>query len=535
MFPFSRRLFINLNKNNNNNNYGRLSTSSVGKLCSKEEDLTEDQYFQFRKDQLSQLHGENDSEWYKTTEEHLRNASGAIKRIRREYSGLNPGESDPNRSSYQISGRIHSIRRAGKKLSFVDVRSDGQHRIQLKVNGDPNVKDARRGDFVAAEGFPCKTPAGELSVETNKVRVLSPSLRKWASNFTGWDDPNKRYRQRHLDFWHNPEKIDIFRKRAEIVTDIRDFFRSEGFLEVETPILHSTAGGASAKPFETYHLDSQRSMNLRIAPELYLKRLIIAGFDKVFEIGKQFRNEGVSKRHNPEFTTCEFYEVGADYKSVMSTTARLLRSLVVGKGDDQDLMVPFEKDGRNVVLDFKSKFNRIDFLESIESVINEKLPTPEEIEMDDERVFHHLRDICKRHNVDCGKSDFCGKVLDKLFSKLVEPELIQPTFVLHHPRSLSPLAKSLPGDEFLCERFELFIGGMELVNAYTELNNPILQRKLMLKQTQKADGQKADEDFLSALEHGMPPTGGWGLGVDRLVMLLTNQSSIKEVILFPSV
>lgn len=490
--------------------------------------LSAEEYTLFRKEKLS--HIEN---WYP----HRFEVSHSVKTLMDTFGHLGPSESDV-KQNVSIAGRISKIRNAGRKLIFLDIVHLGS-RLQIKVQentfeGDMNdrVRVLRRGDIIGISGFPGRTKAGELSVLAQKVDLLAPCLQLMPNNKVELENMDKRFRRRHVDFLGDPEKMKIFRVRSQIIKTIRSFLDERDFLEVETPVLSSKVGGASAEPFKTHHNDLNIQMFMRIAPELYLKQLVIAGFDRVYEIGKQFRNEGIDSTHNPEFTTCEFYQAYADYKDLMSLTGKLIRD-IVDQHFDEELKVPYMMKGRPIILDFKAKFNRYDYFSSIEAALNQCLPSPEEIVRDQESTRKILKNLCQRNGIDSSQARTSAKLLDKLFGYFVEPELAQPTFILDHPQALSPLAKPHRSKVGVAERFEFYIAGQEIANAYTELNDPEKQRQYF--QTQSVDEKTlVDEDYIQAMEFGLPPTGGWGLGIDRLTMILTNQTRIKEVILFPT-
>lgn len=494
----------------------------------EDEHLSADKYVKFRKEQLSGV-----KEWYPAAFDKPTHTLGDI---RNKYEHLEAGDLVAE-DKVTVAVRIHSVRIAGKKLYFLDVRGqDSQIQVKagLQLYGEqlhPDLSLLRRGDLVCVEGHPCRTKAGELSVSATKVTLLSPCLQLMANNHVEMENLDKRFRRRHVDFIMKPEKREIFKTRAKIVSNIRSFLNEQDFLEVETPVLSSKVGGASAEPFTTHHADFDLDMYLRIAPELYLKQLVIGGFERVYEIGKQFRNEGVDATHNPEFTTCELYMAWADYKDMMSLTGKMLRR-IVAELHGEEMKVPCTMKGRPVVIDFKSKFNKYDFFRCIESALGKELPSPEEIHINSAECFEHLRSLCGE-KVQVGEAKTCGKVLDKLFSHYVEPELAQPTFILDYPQSLSPLAKPHRDRPFLAERFELFIAGQEVANAYSELNDPRIQRD-MFKMQSADENTVVDEDYVEALEYGLPPTGGWGMGIDRLTMILTDQPRLKEVLLFPT-
>jgi len=433
----------------------------------------------------------------------------------------------------KVCGRVQSIRAMGKKLVFIDVLQ-GETTVQVKMHnkedyrGDfrHDAKFIKRGDVIGVVGHPSRTNSGQLSVLAGSVDVLSPTVAMMPPGRL--EEPEKKYRQRFVDLLTNPDVRQVFRTRSKVVQGIRDFLLDRDFMEVETPTLITGVGGAAAKPFQTFHQELKLDLSLRVAPELHLKMLTVGGFDRVFEIGKQFRNEGLDKDHNPEFTSCEFYMAYADYNTLMEMTEQLLSGLSKSLESTSVLQ--------------STPYNKIDFLASIESASGLSLPDNHDVN-NFQVVEPILRDACAKMNISTtdeqGVEASVPKLYDKLFSHLVEPELTSPTFVLHHPMCMSPLAKRHRDQPHLAERFELFVSGMELINAYTELNNPAEQRQAFDQQQQRHQSEaKANnplqDEFVSALEFGLPPTAGWGLGVDRLVMILANQKSIRDVIFFPT-
>jgi len=427
-----------------------------------------------------------------------------------------------------LAGRIMSKRSIGK-MSFFDIR-DSSGRIQLSLRYDllgrekyGFLQDIDIGDIIGAKGKLFRTKTGEVTLEVSDFTMLSKSLRPLPEKWHGLADVEKRYRQRYLDLIANEENKNIFILRSKIITAIRSFLDKQGFMEVETPVLQPHAGGALARPFVTHHHALGEDLYLRIALELHLKRLVVGGFDKVYEIGRAFRNEGISVRHNPEFTLLECYEAYSDYNDMMELVEEMLKYItkeVLGNtrlacdGKTIDLGLPWE---RIYLREAIKEYGGIDFEDYPDAASLKTRMT--ELGME----------------VDPGKGR--GRLIDELISTFVEPKLIQPTFLLDYPVEMSPLAKGKRGNDRLVERFEGFVNGMEIANAFTELNDPLEQRERFRQQLkeQAADEEVeiADEDFLQALEYGMPPTGGLGIGIDRLVMLLAGQQSVREVILFP--
>jgi len=429
-----------------------------------------------------------------------------------------------------LAGRIMSKRDMGK-ASFIDIQ-DTTGRIQSYVRkdhiGDETYDGFKKfdiGDIIGIKGVVFKTQKGQISIKASEVKLLAKSLLPLPEKFHGLKDTDIRYRQRYVDLIVNPEVKDAFIKRSLIIKEIRNYLDENNFLEVETPVLQTVAGGAAAKPFNTHHNSLDLDMHLRISLELYLKRLIVGGFDRVYEIGRVFRNEGMSARHNPEFTLLELYQAYTDYEGMMNLTESLIKQVsqkvigtkIVQYGDIEiNLEKPFE---RITMTDAVKKYADVDFND-----INS---------LDDARA------MAKQHHINYENRHLKGDILNLFFEKYVEEHLIQPTFITEHPVEISPLAKRKPTNKEFTERFELFILGREHANAFSELNDPIDQRERFvnqvdLKNAGDDEASDMDEDFLNALEYGMPPTGGLGIGVDRLVMLLTNCSSIRDVLLFPT-
>jgi lysyl-tRNA synthetase class 2 len=446
---------------------------------------------------------------------------------------------DAPRRTVAVAGRIMSLRRMGK-ASFCHLE-DPQGRIQVYLKKDDlgEIYDAFRlmdiGDILGAEGFVFRTRTGEVSVHAEKFVLLSKSLRPLPipkekvdeqGNKTVYDpfsDKELRYRQRYVDLVVNPAVKEVFIKRAKIISTIRRIFDAKGFLEVETPILQPQYGGAFARPFVTHHNALDVDLYLRIADELYLKRLIVGGFDGVYEISKDFRNEGMDRSHNPEFTMMEVYVPFRDYLWMMTLVEELIAEVAVALNGSTVVTIGGKE------IDFKAPWKRMTMFDAIREFTGESLRGKPEAD---------LRQIAKKLHVEVAPSDGAGKIIDEIFSEKVEHHLVQPTFITDYPVEMSPLAKRHRSEEGLVERFEAICNAQEICNAFTELNDPLDQRarfeeQMRAKAKGEAEIQPLDEDFLRALEYGMPPTTGLGIGIDRITMLLTGQESIRDVILFP--
>ena len=444
--------------------------------------------------------------------------------LRDAFDASTTEELEERKAPVRVAGRLQAVRRQGKVI-FADV-SDGGSRIQLfcrKNDLDERTWDVLGlldlGDFVGVEGMIFRTRTGELSIRIASIEVLAKSLRPMPEKHKGLTDPETRARQRYLDLMSNAEGREVFVTRSKTVSAIRRFLEGHGFLEVETPMMHPIPGGATARPFVTHHNTLDVDLYLRIAPELYLKRLIVGGFERVFELNRNFRNEGISTRHNPEFSMLEFYWAYADYEILMDFTEELVTT-VAGQVRDS-LQCPWGEE----TIDFSRPWRRLTMREAILEY--------SDLEEKDLADRESMERAARRLGVERIEERSDGKLLAELFEVTAETRLINPTFITDFPRDISPLAKSRPDDPETTERFELFAGGIEIANAFTELNDPIEQRRRLEEQAARSGGM-VDEDFLTAMEHGMPPTGGEGIGIDRLVMLLTGRRSIRDVILFPT-
>ena len=430
----------------------------------------------------------------------------------------------------KMAGRIMAIRGHGKTC-FMDMQ-DKTGRIQVYVRkdviGEENyalIKLMDIGDTVGITGTAFRTHMGELSIKANSVEMLSKSLRPLPEKWHGLKDVETRYRQRYVDLIVNPEVRDTFVKRSQIIRSVREVLDSHDFLEVETPILNTIAGGAAARPFISYHNALDMQVYMRIAPELYLKRLIVGGMDRVYEMGRVFRNEGIDNRHNPEFTSVEIYQAFADYRDMMDLT----EEVVVKTAEKVLGTTTINYEGTTIEL--ASPWKRMSMIEAVKEYSGKDFTNVTDLE--------EARAIAKELNVAVETSFGIGKIINACFEEYVEDKLIQPTFITGHPKEISPLAKSNPENPEITDRFEAYIYGREICNGFTELNDPIDQKERFLKQVEeRANGDEEanmmDEDFVNALEYGLPPTGGLGIGIDRLVMFLTNSSTIRDVLFFPT-
>lgn len=442
------------------------------------------------------------------------------------YGNLSEEELKNLPQEFSFAGRVIALRDFGKSTFFhiMDRTGKIQGYIRRDVVSDENLKFFKRfidiGDFIGIRGDLFKTKTGELTLNVKDFKLLTKTMRPLPEKWHGLKDVETRFRQRYLDLISNPEIKEVFFKRTKITKLIRQFLDERGFIEVETPILHPIAGGAAAKPFKTHHNALDMELFLRIAPELYLKRLVVGGFERVYEIGRNFRNEGISTQHNPEFTMLELYQAYATYEDLMDLIEELICFVT------QSVLGALKFTYQNANINMMRPWRRINIIESLKSVLGE------EILNNDEALFKKAASFGIDHK------RIIGKAITEMFERVIGLEIVSPTFVFGFPLDVSPLARKNSLNPAITDRFELYISGREVANAFSELNDPIDQKERFLKQIDlKSRGEEEihemDEDFISALEYGMPPTAGAGIGIDRLIMLLTNSASIREVIFFP--
>ena len=486
----------------------------------QEPEIDMNQLMQIRRDKLTKLkeEGKNPFEITKFNRTHT------SKQIVENYEELEGKD-------VTVAGRLMAKRIMGK-ASFCHIQ-DGEGKIQSYVSinelGEDSYKHFKEddiGDIIGITGFVFKTKTGEISIHAKEVTLLSKSLRPLPEKFHGLKDTDLRYRQRYVDLIMNPEVKDTFLKRIQILQEVKNILNEKGYLEVETPILNTIAGGAAARPFITHHNTLDMDMYLRIANELYLKRLIVGGFDKVYEMGRMFRNEGMDIKHNPEFTNIELYSAYEDYNDMMDITEEIISKVAL------KVLGTTKITYQGTEIDLTPAWKRISMIDSIKEVTGVDFNT---IETDEE-----AKKAAEELHVELDELKLTrGEIINQVFEAKVEETLIQPTFIYDYPVEVSPLTKRKPSDPRLTERFEVFIGAREYGNAYSELNDPIDQYERFKKQMEARDAgdeeaNMMDEDFVTALEYGMPPTGGLGIGIDRLVMLLTDSASIRDVLLFPT-
>jgi lysyl-tRNA synthetase, class II len=513
-----------------------------------EKELTPNQYFEIRSRAITKLIETKDPYPYP----HKFQSDYDLRNFVTDFGHLKSGEHQKEKV-IRIQARMYNKRASGNKLVFYDVRDEG---IKVQVmcqsqevgEGAPEFakqhEHLRRGDIIGIIGYPGRTAPknkiekgeeGELSIFATEVVLLTPCLHQLPDEYYGLKDQEVRHRKRYLDLIMNPKTRETFSTRPRVIKYIRKYLDDAGFLEVETPIINMIAGGATAKPFETHLNDYDMDVFLRIAPELPLKMLVVGGLKRVYEIGRLFRNEGADLTHNPEFTTCEFYEAGADFYDLMHRTEELVSGLVKELTGGYTTTFTTQH-GETYNVNWEAPWKRVSMIPALEEATGEKFPPADELHTDESREF--LKKVCQKVNVDCPAPQTTARMLDRLTGEFIEETAVNPTFIIEHPKIMSPLAKDHRSKAGLTERFEAFVCKKEIANAYTELNQPFEQRARFEEQAnQKAQGddeaQLIDETFLNALEYGLPPTAGWGLGIDRLVMFLTNNYSIREVLLFP--
>lgn len=486
---------------------------------------------------------------------HKYNQTMTLEKFKCSYDYLNNNESIESDILF-LTGRVKSIRSSSKKLCFV-VLTQADTNLQLMFSFlhyeseseniktelekleefNNKVKMITRGDIIGVKGFPTRTKTGELSLMPKSFEILSPCLKMIPTTHFGLADEELRQRKRYLDLIVNPISKNPFKIRSKVIKFLRDYLDARDFYEVQTPILTPQAGGAIAKPFMTYHNDCKKNMALRIAPELYLKQLVVGGFDRVYELGNQFRNESIDRTHSPEFTSLEFYMAYADYNDLLQMAEEIFSQIALAiHGSYKIKCKPFDStDDVETEVDFTPPFARYDFIGEIETGANVKFPE----DLASVETTEMLEAICKKFKVECSNPRTNSRMFDKLAGYFIEPKCTNPSFIINHPMIMSPLAKWHRDDPRVSERFELFMLGYEFANAYTELNDPDVQRLTFEAQARaKAHGddeaQSIDEQFIDALEHGLPPTGGFGIGVDRLVMLMAGVKKIQDVIFFPT-
>ncbi|AAZ11714.1 lysyl-tRNA synthetase, putative [Trypanosoma brucei brucei TREU927] len=471
-----------------------------------------------------------------------------IEEFRENYKYLAAGERETSVTA-RVAGRITSLRDMGKML-FATVRSSGVD-LQLVVHvGEHFTRDClkqlraslRVGDIVGAEGIPCRMQRGELSLAASRVEVLAPYVCRDQvvcpdlRGFTQLQDNDVRYRYRFVDMMTNRSVIDTIRKRHTVLQSLREYLDMRHFVEVETPILHTVASGANAKPFVTHHNANNADLFLRVAPELYLKQCVVGGLERVYEIGKVFRNEDADRSHNPEFTTCEFYAAYHTYEDLITMTEDIFRHLALRANGTTQLQIQCERAGITREIDLGATFRRISVYDEIQSASGVELPPPNELNTP--KGLAYMSAIMLRHDIQFPAVRTAAKMFDKLIDFFITSHIVEPTFVMDHPIFMSPLAKEHSSRPGLAERFELFINGIEYCNAYSELNDPQeqchrFQQQLIDRQGGDEEAMPLDETFLKSLQVGLPPTAGWGMGIDRVVMLLSGSSTIRDGIIFP--
>ncbi|KAF2229091.1 lysyl-tRNA synthetase [Viridothelium virens] len=518
-------------------------TPKAGNAEDEEKDLTPNQYFEIRSRAVNKLRENHQPNPYP----HKFHVNTDLREFLKEYKDLKTGELRKD-VEVRIGARIYTKRASGANLRFYDVRAEGA-RIQVMCQSQESTSNIpfldqhehlRRGDVIGIKGFPGRTSPknraeGELSIFAQEIILLSPCLHQLPGEHYGFKDQEQRHRRRYLDLIMNDQTRNTLITRSRMISHIRRFFDQRDFIEVETPMMNQIAGGATAKPFTTFHNEYDQELFMRVAPELYLKELIVGGLERVYEIGRQFRNEGADLTHNPEFTTLEFYQAFADMYDIMEMTEDLVSGLVQHVTGGHNTTYHTQT-GETFEVNWAKPWKRVEMIPALEEATGEKFPPGDQLHTKETNDF--LKRVLQKVNVECSPPLTNARMIDKLVGEFIEEKCINPTFITGHPQMMSPLAKYHRSDKGICERFEAFVCKKEIVNAYTELNDPFDQRLRFEEQAlQKAQGddeaQLIDHTFLDALEHALPPTGGFGMGIDRMVMFLTDNYSIREVLSFP--